>query len=675
MADKILADTQAESLEKFFTGNKHLLDLFANFVASKKLPKGILIIHGVGGIGKTSLLKMYRLHCKRANIPVGMASGDEAKSAVDVLSNWSNELQSNGIVLRNFQKTLVSYRAIQANVEVQAKKEQVARKIATETMVADAVGTAVSLIPGGQIVSVIGGIGAEALMDWLKGFLNKPDIDLLLDPVKVLTKSFLEDVSKVAQKRRLVLMLDTFEQINALSDWVCDTVQQLDSNILLVIAGREMINWDRRWAGWLTNAQVIELQPMSDGDMRELAHRYYAFAVGGKPDPKQIEAIIAFARGLPMVVATAVRLWVTYGSGFDIEERQTEVFGNVVNRLRDSIPTEYIPILESASIVRWFNEPILRVLTKQGDVDGAYKELRKFSFVKSSKDGFTLHDSVREILERNIRVEDFSYYRSLHESAANYFKSEMEQASGEEGWNLGLEWLYHIIRFDEKSGLQKYQQVAEGLLGYRQKDRLLILLNDLDSYISSSGNNPIWLTYFKTRIDGLDKDDDVESFLGRVVTKETIKDKANRVSNKEDLLRVFLCHSSDDKPKVKQLYNRLRFEKGIDPWLDVEKLMPGVDWDLEIRSAVKASHVVLVCLSRNSINKEGYIQKEIRQALDVADEKPDRTIFIIPLRLENCEVPERLKRWQWLDLFEEDSYKKLLISLKKRADDLATKSP
>ncbi len=139
-------------------------------------------------------------------------------------------------------------------------------------------------------------------------------------------------------------------------------------------------------------------------------------------------------------------------------------------------------------------------------------------------------------------------------------------------------------------------------------------------------------------------------------------------------VKVFLCHSSKDKPKVRQYYDRLRIEKGIDPWLDVEKLLPGVDWDLEIRSAVKSSDVVLVFLSKYSINKEGYVQKEIKQALDVADEKPDGTIFIIPLRLEDCDVPERLKRWHWLDLFEDDSYNKLLASLRKRSDNLAVKN-
>jgi hypothetical protein len=57
-------------------------------------------------------------------------------------------------------------------------------------------------------------------------------------------------------------------------------------------------------------------------------------------------------------------------------------------------------------------------------------------------------------------------------------------------------------------------------------------------------------------------------------------------------LRVFLCHSSHDKPVVRELYQRLKAapygdDKGwIDPWLDEEKLYPGQDWDLGIEKAV-----------------------------------------------------------------------------------------
>jgi Tol biopolymer transport system component len=135
-------------------------------------------------------------------------------------------------------------------------------------------------------------------------------------------------------------------------------------------------------------------------------------------------------------------------------------------------------------------------------------------------------------------------------------------------------------------------------------------------------------------------------------------------------LRVFLCHSSQDKPTVRELYQRLNAEAWIDPWLDEEKLLPGQDWDLEIEKAVEAADAVVVCLSNNSISKEGYIQRELRFVLDIALEKPEGTIYIIPLRLENCLPPRRLRSWQYVDYFpvtqKNTAYKRILKSLSSR---------
>ena len=58
---------------------------------------------------------------------------------------------------------------------------------------------------------------------------------------------------------------------------------------------------------------------------------------------------------------------------------------------------------------------------------------------------------------------------------------------------------------------------------------------------------------------------------------------------------------------VRELYGQLLAKCWIDPWLDEEKLFPGQDWDMEIEKAVEAADAVLVCLSNNSISKEGYV--------------------------------------------------------------------
>ena len=127
-------------------------------------------------------------------------------------------------------------------------------------------------------------------------------------------------------------------------------------------------------------------------------------------------------------------------------------------------------------------------------------------------------------------------------------------------------------------------------------------------------------------------------------------------------LREFLCQSSGDKDAVRALYARLKVD-GFTPWLDEEDLVGGQDWDAEIKKAVKNSHVVIVCLSNTSVNKTGYVQKEITAALDAADLRPEGTIYIVPVRLEECDVPERLAHIHYLDLFRADGYEKLVKAL------------
>ena len=91
-------------------------------------------------------------------------------------------------------------------------------------------------------------------------------------------------------------------------------------------------------------------------------------------------------------------------------------------------------------------------------------------------------------------------------------------------------------------------------------------------------------------------------------------------------LKVFLCHASGDKIAVQALYERLSRDK-VEPWLDKEDLIAGQDWETEIRKAVRESDAVLVCLS-SGFNQAGFRQKEVRFALDVADEQLEGTIFV-----------------------------------------------
>jgi formylglycine-generating enzyme required for sulfatase activity len=134
-------------------------------------------------------------------------------------------------------------------------------------------------------------------------------------------------------------------------------------------------------------------------------------------------------------------------------------------------------------------------------------------------------------------------------------------------------------------------------------------------------------------------------------------------------LKVFLCHASADKPKVRELYRTLK-RRGVQPWLDAENLIPGQNWEVEIPKAIISADAIIVCLSPNSVDKEGYVQTEIKFALDKAMEMPEGRIFLIPAKLEECDLPFSLRQYQAVNLYEKEGYTKLMRALKLRASQL-----
>lgn len=126
--------------------------------------------------------------------------------------------------------------------------------------------------------------------------------------------------------------------------------------------------------------------------------------------------------------------------------------------------------------------------------------------------------------------------------------------------------------------------------------------------------------------------------------------------------RVFLSYAKEDADPVARVHARLQTD-GFQPWIDQHDLLPGQEWEHAIRNAIRQSSAFVVFLSRNAVSKTGFIQKEIREALEVTERMPQGQVFIVPARLEDCVVPEPLRRWQWIDLFRRGGYGRMRDTL------------
>ncbi len=131
-------------------------------------------------------------------------------------------------------------------------------------------------------------------------------------------------------------------------------------------------------------------------------------------------------------------------------------------------------------------------------------------------------------------------------------------------------------------------------------------------------------------------------------------DAKNQVAfEPSERIRVFLAYADEDRAQVKRLYTDLQ-KAGFEPWMDREKLVPGQNWPRAIERAIELSDFFVGCFSRRSAVKRGHFHCELRYALDLAARVPLEDIFLVPIRLDECEVPRQISgKTQYVDFFPE----------------------
>src|SRR5687768_13788131 len=104
--------------------------------------------------------------------------------------------------------------------------------------------------------------------------------------------------------------------------------------------------------------------------------------------------------------------------------------------------------------------------------------------------------------------------------------------------------------------------------------------------------------------------------------------------------RTFVSYSRADSPFAVKLASDLR-ANGASVWLDQLDIAPGARWDNAIEDALRRSARVIVVLSPTSVASQN-VQDEVSFALDEGK-------MIVPVLVEACSIPMRLRRLQHVD--------------------------
>src|SRR5690348_16559007 len=103
---------------------------------------------------------------------------------------------------------------------------------------------------------------------------------------------------------------------------------------------------------------------------------------------------------------------------------------------------------------------------------------------------------------------------------------------------------------------------------------------------------------------------------------------------------VFVSYSRSDEAFARRLVKDLR-TAGVNVWLDQDNIGAGQRWDMAIERALDAASHVLYIMSKASTQSEN-----VRDELDTAI---DSGKIIVPVLIEDCKPPLRVRRIEYTD--------------------------
>jgi hypothetical protein len=401
----------------YIVGRQSEVARFASLVKGRT-PHWLLNLYGPGGIGKTVVGRKMHAHARQQGWPLAFVDGIRPDLTPDrILHAVSQDLAADARLVpafRPFARAFEEYLIVQ----------DVLRRGGGLPAMFDVVGSVKDPAGLAAILSELGKSITQTVRDRLT---NRFALERYLRGVEqALTQELCEGLG-AAQDRAgtpVTLLIDTYEEIEGLDDWVCRTfVPALPADIRVVILGRNAlpkINFD--WGEYGESLHTMALPELSQADAKAyLAHH-------GLRDPNALDEVVRFTGGYPLLLVLVVHLarevggWAQVGTLESAADRDRVAANLLARILREERAREVRDFLEQGAVARWFDPEIVSVILGVSPAEGrvTYDKLRRHSFVERHPYGLKFHDKIRELLLERLTFNRPAYERVKQRLTAYY---------------------------------------------------------------------------------------------------------------------------------------------------------------------------------------------------------------------------------------------------------------
>lgn len=381
----------------------------------------LLNIFGPGGIGKSVVCSKFADYARTNKIPFAVVDGIRPDLTPDrilyatmegILASDGEEFEN---AFRDFARQYEDYLAVQNVLQ---------RGGGVQTLF-DVVGNVKDPAGLGQIV---GGLGKAVTENVQRTINNRFALERYLRGVdKSLTTSLTGALKSVVEERKktIALLVDTYEEIEGLDDWMCRTlVPALPSGIKIAVLGRNAlpkVSFD--WNEFGDALRSMDLPELPEADAKAyLVHH-------GLRDAAALDQVYRFTGGYPLLLVLVVHLsreaggWNKIGA-LESEAERDRVASKLLERiLREERVEEVRAFLEKGVIARWFNPEIISVILET-NLDQArviYDKLQRHSFVENHPYGLKFHDKIRELLVERLKFTSQAEYQRLTKRLMDFY--------------------------------------------------------------------------------------------------------------------------------------------------------------------------------------------------------------------------------------------------------------
>lgn len=240
--------------------------------------------------------------------------------------------------------------------------------------------------------------------------------------------------------RKHIIILDTFELLAPLDNWLRDTfLPSLPEHTLTVVASRNPPStaW-RSDPGWQDFLRILPLRNLAPHESRAYLSQHNI------PDD-QIQAVLNFTHGHPLALSLVADEFAQRpGPARAFQpEASPDVIKALLERFVQKVPgPAHRAALEACALVRLTTEPLLAQMLGAPDAHELFEWLRELSFVELSPEGLFPHDLAREALAADVRWRNPDWYAELHKRARGYYITHIQQSPGPAQQRLMFDYVF-----------------------------------------------------------------------------------------------------------------------------------------------------------------------------------------------------------------------------------------